>query len=108
MTNSALAGMDARLRSVFKTTGWSDDAVFRSSGVDVPNCTVLIDRGVQLFGDQSQVVNNQVTLTCYLSQTGKTPARGDKFTIGAEVFRVDSISEADESAAVCIVTEKDC
>jgi hypothetical protein len=107
MSNSAMLGMDARLRSAFKATGWADNAVFRSSGVNVPNCTVLIDRGVQLIGDQSQVSNNHITLTCYLAQTGKLPQRSDTFTIGSDVFCIDSPPiEQDESASVFIVTEK--
>lgn len=101
-----MLGMDARMRSLFKATGWADDAVFRSNGVNVPNCTVLIDRGVQLIGDQTQVSNNHITLTCYPVQTGKLPQRGDTFAIGSEVFCIDSPPiEQDESAAVFVVTE---
>lgn len=103
--------LDGRLRRTFRRsrrTPLADSAIFKSQGVSIPDCIVEIDRGVTLIGDQSQVINDQITLTCYLDQTGKVPARGDTFTIGAEVFKVDSISEKDESAVVCIVTEGTC
>ena len=108
MTNSALEDLCTRGNVIFGVTGWSDDAVFKSGATSVPGCTVQIDRGVQLIGDQSQVINDQITLTCYLSQTGKAPVRGDTFTIGGEVFQVDSPLDKDESAVVCVVTLKDC
>ena len=106
MTNPALQALDARLAVGFKATGWADGAVFKSMGVAVPSCTVYVDRGVQLIGDQSQVIDDQITITGFLAQIGKVPARGDTWTIGSEQFVVDSISSKDESEVICVVTIK--
>lgn len=107
MTQAArLASMDARLARASLRDGLGDIATFRHAGVNVPNCTVQIDRGVTLFGDQTQAINDQITLRAFFAQILSEPVRGDTFTVGAEIFEVDSISEKDESAVVCIVREK--
>ena len=70
-------------------------------------CTLIVDRAEQLYGDQAQVVNIKTTITAYVADLGGVvPERHDTFSIGDDVFRVESILEKeDDSSFICTVTE---
>jgi hypothetical protein len=103
MTQAAfLAEMDAQLHSAFADAGMGDAATYRAGpAADEVPCTVLIDQGAQLLEDR--VVTDQVTIRAQLAEIG-TPRPGAVFTIGEQRWRVDRVSERDESAAVMVVS----
>lgn len=109
MPNSFKASFDGLACAAFVPAGIADPAVFRRKGTAIDiDCTVFVDENVQLQGDQSQVINDATTLICFVADIGsQAPVRGDTFTIGEQVFTVDSISDHDESRFVCIVAEFD-
>ena len=99
-----LADMDALLHGAFAAAGMGDAATYRSgpAGHEVP-CTVLVDQGAQLLDDR--VVSDQVTIRAVRAEVGDPP-NGAVFTISAtgERWRVDRVSERDESAVVLVVS----
>jgi hypothetical protein len=96
--------LDTRLRTAFARVGQADAATFiPESGPNV-SCTVIVRRGVSLQGGDSQVVNDAVTIECYIDQLGRAPDDGEQFTIGAETFDVDQIIRKDENSVLCLVT----
>lgn len=102
-----MSHLDGVIASSSLAIGLGDTAAFRAkdSGTDI-TCTVLVDRNVSLQGDQSQVINDAITITAYVADLGaNVPKYGDKFTVGTETFKVDSCSPKGESAFVCVVTE---
>lgn len=72
-------------------------------------CTLLVERGSQLQGDQSQVLNFATTITSYVADIGEVgPKHGDQFLIGDHTFTVDSLLEKDDdSTFICTVAEFD-
>jgi hypothetical protein len=103
MTQAAyLADMDALLHGAFQAAGMGDAATYRAGPADaeVP-CVVLVDQGAQLLEDR--VVTDQVTIRAQLAEIG-TPRPGAVFTIGDFRWRVDRVSERDESAATMVVS----
>lgn len=104
MSNSALTSLDARVFNAFVGAGLADAATF-TSGITSTPCTVMVDDGVQLIGDQSRVLDDKTTVTARLAEIGAVPARGDKFTVGTRVLTVDAIADKDESIVVCIIKD---
>lgn len=105
VANAFNAAFDAMAGPAFLVAGLATAATFRRRGTttDIP-CTILVDDGIQLIGDQSQVINDQTTVTAFAADIGSPdPAHGDKFTLDDRVLIVDSISNKDESRFVCIV-----
>lgn len=108
MTQSTrLRELDEQLRDVFSQSGLADDATYRAkdSTTDV-SCTVFVDRGVTYQGADGQVMNDQIVITAFLEEITGVPARGAEFDIGDETFRVDRVTNKDESRVVCLVTVK--
>jgi hypothetical protein len=97
-----LADLDALLHGAFAAAGMGDSATYRSGPADaeVP-CVVLVDQGAQLLEDR--VVSDQVTIRAQLAEIG-TPRPGGVFTIGDVRWRVDRVSERDESAVTLVVS----
>jgi len=104
VSNPAFAALDARIVATFKSAGIADAATF-ISGITSTPCTVMVDDGVQLIGDQSRVLDDKTTVTARLAEIGAVPARGDKFTVGTRVLTVDAIADKDESIVVCIIKD---
>jgi hypothetical protein len=106
MSNPALAGLDARIFSTFGAIGLGDTAATFTRGITSVPCTIMIDDGVQLLGDQSQVVDNKTTVTARLAEIGSVPARGDKFTtLAGRVLTVDAVIDKDTSIVVCVIKD---
>ncbi len=99
-----LAEMDAQLHGAFAAAGMGDAATYRAgpASAEVP-CTVLVDQGAQLLEDR--VVTDQVTIRALRAEVGDPP-NGAVFTItaSAQRWRVDRVTERDESAVVMVVS----
>jgi len=103
-----LQRIDEKLSRAISRMGAQDDAFYYSAdGTRNIACKVCIDRNVQLIGFDSQVINDQVTITALLGEIEERPLRGAQFIIGCESFSVDSILNADESRVVCVVKKGD-
>ena len=88
----------------FSRSGIADAATF-TSGITSTPCTVMVDDGVQLIGDQSRVLDGKTTVTAQLAEIGVVPVRGDKFTVGTRVLLVDGIADKDESIVICVIKD---
>lgn len=102
---STLRAMDAALMEAFSAAGLADAAVFTQQGGGSPTaCSVYVDRGVSYQGFDGTVRNDAVSLTAFLDEIGEVPKRGALFVVGATTFKVDQVSNKDESRVVCLVT----
>ncbi|MBN8740731.1 MAG: hypothetical protein BGP24_14625 [Lysobacterales bacterium 69-70] len=107
MTNAFLAEFDALAREAFADAGMADRAEYRASpsATPVPDCIVLVDRGMQDVGDAATVKNPLITITAFRDQIGSAPVVNQaSFEIGVERFVVVGIADnSDESRHVCVV-----
>lgn len=102
---STLRALDASLMAAFSAAGLADAATFTQYGGGSPtSCSVYIDRGVSFQGFDGTVRNDAVTVTAFLDEIAEVPKRGALFVVGATTFKVDQVSNKDESRVVCLVT----
>jgi hypothetical protein len=99
VTNAALAAMDARLMTTFAHIGLADaNAIYTPNGSTpgtVPNCTVMIDRAVQVLGDIGEVIGHRDVATFMRSDVA--PAAGGTLKIGTETRTLEKKTSEDES-----------
>lgn len=97
-----LADLDALLHGAFADAGMGDSATYRSgpASAEVP-CTILVDQGAQLLDER--VVTDQVTIRAMRAEVGDPP-NGAVFAVGDLRWRVDRVTERDESAVVMVVS----
>jgi hypothetical protein len=103
--SAALRALDGRIFSCLKGAGLADAAFYTpSTGGAAVACGVFVDRGLNLQNaTTSEVINDAVTITAFVTEIGAPPKQGAVFVIGSERFTVDSISNKDESRYICIV-----
>lgn len=100
---TTLRALDAAIAGAMLGAGLADDALYTppGGGAGIP-CTVLVDRALQVYGDQGEVVGHRIAITLFLA-TVPSPARGGTVAIGAEVFRLDEPEARDESMSQWVV-----
>lgn len=102
---STLRALDASLMAAFSAAGLADSAVFTQyGGGSQTSCSVYVDRGVSYQGFDGTVRNDAVSITLFLGEIGVVPLRGSLIVVGATTFKVDQVSNKDESRVVCLVT----
>jgi len=58
--------------------------------------TVIVSYDLTNLGESVEVGRNTVSLSIRTSDLSDPPRRGDTFTVGSDVFRVDSVVTSDE------------
>jgi len=93
------------LRDIYNSAVGADAVYAPLSGSSV-SCRVILNRSVVLqpVSMETQVVEYGMTIEAILADLGRIPARGETFTIGAEIFTVQSISRNDGDEIELIVT----
>jgi len=104
MTQAAtLRALDAELMAAFTAAGLADSAIYTPT-VGAPHLvSVYIDRGVSYQGIDGQIRNDAVVITAMLDEIGDPPSRGAIFTVGSQLFKVESVQTMDESRVACVV-----
>jgi predicted naringenin-chalcone synthase len=98
VTNAAFAAADARIVGTFAATGMADPAIYAASiGAlgTLPNCTVVLDREVQVLGEFGEVIGFRTVAAFLRSEV--SPAVGGALRIGAETWTLEKKSSEDES-----------
>lgn len=92
-----LRALDEVIFAAFKGAGFADVAVY-----GVTPCDVLVDRGVQVLGDEpGSIAGQRVVVTFQRRQVA--PARGGALRIGEETFELSEQLSEDESLSTWVV-----
>lgn len=107
MSNPFLARFDALAGPRFRAAGSADAGTFRRGyEPTIPMAEVYVDDNVQVFGEQSGVPQLVTTIRLFKRFALPRPLHRDRIDVGAQVFRVESITEEDSSSYVVIVVEE--
>ena len=87
--------LDADMVAAFQAAGMGDAGSYTDSVVTALAVDVLIDRGVQQYGNFGQVTGTQTQVGFQKGQV--TPHVGGVLVIGAETFTLDRRADGDES-----------
>lgn len=98
MTNAAFARADAAMLRGFLRAGLADLAVYEDDSSHLEDVLVMLERDVQLVGEQGQVLGKRDMATLLLSDV-PAPSIGGQLTIGDETWTLDRPMEgsSDES-----------
>jgi hypothetical protein len=101
---ATLRSLDARIMAALGRYGAADVGVYVSKDTQttVNPCSVYLDRDVQTVGDFGQVIGQKTHATFLLAEV--TPQQGGRFTLGAEVWKLDTELSRDESRSRWAVT----
>lgn len=110
---TALQQLDATIMGKMLGAGLADAAEYLASdaapGVDPTPCNVLVDRDVQMYGDDvAEVAAPKTLITLFLAQVA-APVRASVVTINpgtpaAESFKLDAQTKRDESLSRWVVS----
>ena len=93
-----LAARDAELTAGFIAADMGDTATYTAPGDAAVACSVLVNHGVQFFGDDpQQIVGVRTTLRFLEAEVG-TPVRGGVVVVGSRTYKLDK--EVDREAGV--------
>lgn len=94
---TALRELDAALATAFKGAGLADAGTYTPpGGGPVVDVDVIVDRGVQIFGDEGAgIPAPAVIVTLFLAQVA--PARGGTVTADGDTFKLCDEVARDES-----------
>jgi len=99
-----LRALDDSIVDAFAHAGMGDSATLRRAGATTTTaCRVLVDGDSRFLGELSTARSNVHVITAFRAEIGNVPQRGDEFTVGAAVYRVESLLEEDASRVVAIV-----
>ena len=76
-------------RVLGKTAVYSDGDIEK-------DVSVILSRSINLWGDTVSVQSNQAFLTVQKSELKRRPKRGDTFTIGDDIYYVESVQVSDD------------
>lgn len=100
----------AALADIFASEIGSDAVFSPASGSDVP-CRVIVNRDILMQPESmtAQVYERGISIESLLSEIGRAPVRGERFTVttetfGVETFTVQSLVRNDGLTAEAIVT----
>jgi hypothetical protein len=95
MSNFA-ARFAASLEPMYRLHG--DAAIFSDRNNNHCECTVIVDRDLNQFGDTVDVAGKTALISVRKTEISNQPRRGEKFTLTetGEVFLVDSGLRSDE------------
>jgi len=82
----------------FLRSGQADSGIYTAKGGTPgtdPNCTVMIDRGVQVLGEFGEVVGHRVVANFLRAEV--TPEQGGTLTVGTETWTLEKKTSEDES-----------
>jgi len=96
VSNPALAALDARIVRTFKATGVADSATLNGAA-----CDVMIDRNVQVFGDNGEIVGPRDVATFLRSEVA--PMRGGMLVVGSDTWTLEKKTTQDESLSEWIL-----
>lgn len=60
------------------------------------DCTVLLERELSRYGEVAQVQARTAVISVRVSELAEAPRKGESFTVGDGVFRVDALLRSDE------------
>lgn len=99
-----LRAMDARIHAALVM---KDSATYTpAGGAAVPDCTVLVDRGLTTQTATGEYVVNQTRVTLFRAQIGEViPTRGATVVLDdtGETLTIDQVEQRDESRVICLV-----
>jgi hypothetical protein len=94
---ATLRDLDAIFAEQLLAAGMADTATYTPPGAGDPvDCTVLVDRNAQFFGDNGEVFGHRILITIFLAEIA-APARQGVIAIGAESFALEQLDARDES-----------